>query len=136
MKKVDATVKRETLYVAAFVVILSAVMQAVFLILHRWNLSVLLSNLLGGAAAVGNFFLMGLTVQYAVGKEEKAIRHSVKLSQSLRLLLLFVIAALGVGVKQLNPVAVILPLFFPRVAFAVRAVTMKKTSQEGENNET
>ena len=44
-------------------------------------------------------------------------------------------AALGVGLRSLDTVATLLPLFFPRVAFAVRSLSMQKT-QEGESDET
>lgn len=55
MKKVDKTVLRETGYIALFVILLSVLMQAVFLIIGKWDYTVLLGNLLS-AAAVGNFF--------------------------------------------------------------------------------
>ena len=74
---VDKTVRRETLFVAAWVGIFSLFMQAVFLVIGRWDYTVLLGNLLGAAAAVGNFFLMGLTVQSAVQKEEKDAKQAV-----------------------------------------------------------
>lgn len=70
-KKVDGTVRKETIYIAAAVLILSMLMQAVFLIIKRWDYTVLLGNLLGGGVAVLNFFLMGLTVQKATSEDEK-----------------------------------------------------------------
>jgi len=118
--KIDAAVRRETGYIAFCTLILSAVMEAVFLIIGRWNLSVLLGNLLGAGAAVLNFFLMGLTVQKAVDKEEKDARSAMKLSQSLRTVMLFVVAAVGVSLECFNPVATIVPLFFPRIAVMLR----------------
>ena len=70
MKKVDETVRKETGYIAACTVILSMLTQAVFLVLGRWDISVLLGNLFCGGVAVLNFFLLGLTVQSAMQKEE------------------------------------------------------------------
>ena len=58
MLKVDKTVLKETKYIAAVTVILSVLLQAVFLIIHKWNYTVLLGNVLGAAAATGNFFLI------------------------------------------------------------------------------
>ena len=69
--KIDKTVRRETLFVAVYTVILSALMEAVFLLIGKWDYTVLLGNLLGAGGAVLNFFLMGLTVQSAVMKDEK-----------------------------------------------------------------
>ena len=61
MGKIDPTVKRETYYIGVWVLLLSAVLQSVFLILGKWNYTVLLGNVLSAALAVGNFLLLGLT---------------------------------------------------------------------------
>jgi len=116
----DETVKRETLYIAVWVAILSAVMQAVFLIIGHWDYTVLLGNLLSGGAAVANFLLMGITVQSAVAKEEKEAKNTMKMSQSLRTLLLFAVVVLGVLLDCFNIWASIIPLFFPRIAVMFR----------------
>ena len=131
MKKVDQTVLKETGYIASFVLLLSAFVQAVFLIIGKWNISVLLGNLLSGAVAVGNFFLMGLTVQAAVNKEEKQAKNMMKLSQSGRLLLLFAAAAIGVALPCFNTVTSLLPLFFPRIAIALRPLFLKRELSKG-----
>lgn len=133
MKKVDTAVLRETRYIALWVLVLSAVMQAVFLIIGRWDYTVLLGNLLSGAAAIGNFFLMGLAVQSAVTKDEKGAAATMKASQSLRLFMLFVVATVGVLVPCFHTVTVLAPFFFPRIAVALRPQfnkTDKKKEQE------
>ena len=126
MKQIDETVKRETLYIALFVLVLSTLMQAVFLIIGKWNYTVLLGNLLSGAAAVLNFFLMGCTVQSASQKDSDKIKSFMRVSQSLRTVMLFAIAAIGVLLPCFNSVAVIIPLFFPRIAAGFRPLFMKK----------
>lgn len=85
-----------------------------------------MGNLLGIVAAVGNFFLMGLTVQSAVTKEEKEAKKLIKLSQSGRLFLLFVIALVGYLVPIFNIIAVVIPFIFPRIAVALRPVFIKE----------
>lgn len=120
MKKIDATVLRETAYIAAWAVILSAVMQAVFLVGGWWDYTVLFGNLLSGICAVLNFFLMGLTVQKAITKEEKDAKNTMRLSQSLRTLFLFAIMAVGVSLPYFNMWSVLIPLIFPRIAIAFR----------------
>ena len=130
MKKVDKTVLRETGYIAVFVLIFSMLMQAVILIIGKWNYTALLGNLLGGAASVGNFFLMGLTVQKAVGKEEKDAKNMMKLSQSGRMLFLFAAAAVGVLLPCFNTWTSIIPLFFPRIAIALRPLFLKKQQSD------
>lgn len=125
MRKVDATVARETRYIAGFVLALSAIMQIVFLLLQLWDLSVLLGNLLGGAAAIGNFFLMGLTIQNAVDMTGDNAKKRMKLSQSLRMLALMLVCLLAITVDCFHPVAAIAPLLFPRIAIALRPLFRK-----------
>ena len=134
MSRIDETVKRESVYIAAFVGVLSVLMQAVFLVAGRWDYTVLCGNLLSAAAAVGNFFLMGLTVQKALGKGEKEAADTMRLSQRLRLLLLFVVVAVGAAAPCFHTLAVIIPLFFPRVAIAVRPL-MDKRNKNGDGKE-
>ena len=120
MLKVDKTVLKETKYIAAVTVILSVLLQAVFLIIHKWNYTVLLGNVLGAAAATGNFFLMGLTVQRAVRLDEKEAKTLMKSSQTLRNFGLFVIGMIGVLLSVFNTVTVLVPLFFPRCAILLK----------------
>ena len=120
MPKLDATVKRETLYVAFMTLILSVLMQAIFLIVGEWDYTVLLGNLFGGGVAVLNFLLMGLTVQTSLGLEEKEARSHVKLSMTLRMLMLVLCAALGVLLPCFSVLATLRPLFFVRIAVALR----------------
>ena len=126
MKKIDATVIKETKFVAAMTLILSVLMQAVFLIIGKWNVTVLWGNLLGAGAAVGNFFLLGLTVQSALGLEENDARSRIKLSQMLRNLMLFVVAVIGYAFAIFHLIAVIIPFLFPRIAVMIRSISIKK----------
>lgn len=126
MYKVDKTVLKETGFILTSVVIMSLLLQSVFLILSRWDYTVLLGNLLSGAVAVLNFFLMGITVSKAVLKEEKEAKNLMKLSQLYRTLMLFVVIVIGVLLPCFNVWAVIIPLFFVRIAIALRPVIDRK----------
>ncbi len=125
MPKLDPTVKQETRYIAGLVLIFSVLMQAVFLLIGKWDYTVLLGNVLSSAAAIANFLLLGLTVQRAVTKDEKDARSLMKLSQTYRLLGLLVIAVIGFAVPVFHPLAVVLPLLFPRIAIALRPLFKK-----------
>ena len=120
MKKIDATVLKETKYIALWVVILSALMEAVFLIIGKWDYTVILGNALTAVASVINFLLMGITIQNALGKEEKEAKTAMKVSQLYRMLLLLIVVIIGVVAPCFNIWAVIIPVFFPRVAIAIR----------------
>ena len=129
MTKIDATVRRESLYVAAWIIVLSILMQAVFLIIGEWNYTVLCGNLLSGTAAFINFLLLGLTVQKAVSMEEKQAANTMKLSQILRLLMIFIVAVLGATLDCFSIWSTLIPLFFVRIAIAFRPLFGKKDSE-------
>lgn len=124
--KVDTAVRHETCYIAIWIVIFSILMEAIFLIIGKWDITVFWGNLLSGIVATVNFFLMGLTVQKAVTKEEKQAANTMKLSQTLRMLLLFIAAALGVTLPCFHICSALIPLFFPRIAIALRPLFNKK----------
>lgn len=134
MKKIDKTILNETAYIAAWVLILSLLMQAVFLICRIWDYTVLLGNLLSAAVSVLNFFLMGLTIQSATVKAEKEARAQMKVSQSMRTFMLFAAAALGVLAPCFNIASSLIPLFFPRIAIAARPLFLNKT-ERGDTRE-
>jgi len=126
MKKLDRTVVKETLFIAYVTIILSVLMQAVFLVLQKWDISVLLGNLWGDIAAVGNFLLLGITVQNAVSKPADEVQKLIKLSLSLRMVLLVAFAVIGFIVPAFHTVAVIIPYLFPRIAIAIRTLINKE----------
>lgn len=117
---------KETRYIAAWVIILSVIMEAVFLIIGKWDYMVLLGNLLGAFCAVANFFAMGITVQKAVEKDEKEAKTAIKASQALRTVILFAIVAIGAAVPFFNTWTVVIPLLFPRIAIALRMFSKKQ----------
>ena len=122
MIKIDNTVKKETGYIALWVSIFSLLLQAVFLTIGKWDVTVLLGNLLSGALGISNFLLMGIAVQSAVKKDEKDAKETMRASQALRTFLLFAVTAVGVLLSCFNTIAVIVPLFFPRIAIAIRPI--------------
>ena len=87
----DPAVKKETGYIAVWVILLSLIMEAVFLLLRKWDLSVLFGNLGGAVISIGNFFLMALIATRAMnrgvesGKPEEAAAR-VKATAMVRLL--------------------------------------------------
>lgn len=121
MKPIDPTVKRETLYITVWVAVLSVLMQAVFLVIRQWDLTVLWGNLLGGGAACLNFLLLGLTVQKAVEKEdEKEAKGLIRMSQMYRLFAQLIVVVIGYAAPIFHLWSVVIPLLFPRIAIALR----------------
>lgn len=126
MERPDKAVIGNTLYVAAFTLIFTILMHAVFLMAGFWTLHVLWGSLLGGAAAIGNFFAMGMTVQKAVTKEEKEARDLIRLSHTVRTMGLVIVGVIGACVPFFHLLAVLIPLFFPRIAIMLYPLIHRK----------
>lgn len=124
-RRLDPTVLKETQFIAGIVLALSAVMQIVYLALGAWNITVLLGNLLGGVLAVGNFFLMGLTVAKAIGLEERDAKKKLQASQQLRLVMMLLVLVIGGALSCFDTIAVLVPQLFPRIGVSVRGLTLK-----------
>ena len=134
-QKIDPVVRKETAYIAFWTLVFSLVLQAVFLIIDRWDYTVLLGNLLGAAANIANFFVMAQGVAKAVEKDAKDARQAMKLSSSMRLLALFLIMLVGALLEVFNTWALIIPLLFTRVAIALRPLVDKTAkAKEGEHD--
>jgi hypothetical protein len=132
MRGVDPIVKRETEYIAAGMLVLGALMQSVFVVIGRWDASVLLGNALSAAALVGNFFAMALGVQRAVTQEEKQAKRIMQRSNAVRMLAMSALLAVGVLLPAFNTWAVVIPFAFPRLIVAARsALDRAKTNKEG-----
>ena len=122
----DPAVKKETGYITVWVLLLSLLMEAVFLIIRQWDLSVLFGNLGGAVLAVLNFFLLAFTVSRAVdkGKPEEAAQR-VKATATLRLIGVGALSALFIGAFKTNVLATLIPL-----------LPCKKTPQSRERRRT
>lgn len=114
--KIQKAIWQETRNIALGVVALSAVMQAVFFLIGKWDMTVLWGNLLGGVYAVLNFFILGLTVQkVAADADEKRGKNLMQFSYSTRMFFTMVVVFLGISVPLFHWVAVFAPQLFPRI---------------------
>ena len=136
----DPAVKKETGYIAVWVVLLSLIMEAVFLLTGYWDLSVLFGNLGGAAAAVGNFFLMALIATRIMnkaleaGKPEDTV-SKVKATASARLLGCVGLCVILIAVFKTNVYATLIPLLFPRIGIAFRPMIDRKRGVEAPGTE-
>lgn len=132
--EIQPAVKKETKKVIFYTLAGVVLMWGVFAALHGampekvpFDYTVILGGLGGGAAAVLNFFLMGLTVQKAAAcEDEGAARMRLKASYSQRMLL-----QLGWGIAAIIApcfqfAAGLLPLLFPSMGIKLNAVFKKK----------
>ena len=131
--KIDPTVKKETLFVGMVTLVLSMLMQSVFLIIGKWDISVLLGNLLGGGIGVLNFFFLGLSVQKAVSSGEKKAREVMKASHAIRFALIIVLLAISLIFQNVfNVIATIISLLFATVGVYMRAVFNKDRKKQAK----
>ncbi len=140
MPGMDPAVKKETGYIAVWVVLLSLVMEAVFLLTGKWDFSVLFGNIGGAAIAIGNFWLMALIVTRAVnraverGKPEEAANRA-KTTAPLRLAGCALLCVLLIAVLKTNLYATLIPLLFPRIGIAFRPLIDRKRGVESPGTE-
>lgn len=157
--KVQPAVKQETAKIAAGVAVLSVLMVAVYLIIGRFSLPVLLGTLLGAAFAIGNFFLMALTVQQAaesmngvqpppepetdaedaetaqapedeLSPEAKRARKRMQLSYTGRMALLVGMAALAFTLPCFDAVPALIAQLFPRIVIFANSILKKEKNAQ------
>lgn len=134
VKAVNPVIKKETTYISIWTMALSLIMQGVIFFMGKWNSGVLLGNLLGGAAAVLNFCLMCKGILAAVEKDEQDAKTMIRMSRTLRMFMLLAIAAVGAVLPVFNTWAVLISLFFPRIAIIFWPIFNKnKDKAEGES---
>ncbi len=128
--KIQKAIWQETRNIAFGVIALSAVMQAVFFLIGKWDMTVLWGNLLGGGYAILNFFILGLTVQrVAADADEKRGKNLMQFSYSTRMFFTMVVVFLGISVPLFNWIAVFAPQLFPRLTILFMGMKGKKAKE-------
>lgn len=121
--KIEPAVKLETKHIAIGVVAMSLVMEIVFLVMGKFDYTVLLGNLLGGGYAILNFLLMAMAVQKSVHRDTpEEAKLVVQNSYTKRLLLLAAVLIAGFKLPYFYWVAVVIPLLFPRITIFVKTL--------------
>ena len=146
MISVSPAVKQETTRIAIGTAICVVVRWIVFFFLHQnmpekvpFDYTVFLAGIGGLIFAVGNFFLMGLTVQKVVAEtDESRARQQMQVSQRQRTLLRLVWGVVALVAPCFNGAAGIIPLLFPSVVIKVYYLTIgkNKLTQDNGNSQT
>ena len=112
--------KKEAGYIAAGTVVLSALVQIVWAVFFKYDLSVFLGGLWGGTFAVVNFVLMGLTVQKVARESDQlAAKRRMQASYQMRMILIILTTVLAIIVPGISWVMAVISLFFPRLTILV-----------------
>ena len=136
----DPAIKKHTGYIAVWVVLLSIVMEAVFLIAGSWDFAVLFGNLGGAAAAIGNFFLMALVntrIMYRAVENSKPEEAAAKVKSvtMIRLLGCVGFCVILIAVFKTNVYATLIPMLFPQIGIVFRPVIDRKHGAEPPGTE-
>lgn len=129
--KIQPAVLKETGHIALGVVLGDIVMLVVFALFKQLDYTVFLGALLGSAAAVGNFLLMGLSCQRAMDDPERA-KVLVQRSYTRRMLGMVAIMVLGVLAPCFHIIAVVVPYLLPSITiYAMRLLGLQKSEEKG-----
>lgn len=114
---------KKTAIVAAGQAVCIGFMLGIFALMGEYDQAVLLGGIVGGICAIGNFFFMALgammAADKAVAQNVKGGNAIVRLSYSLRLIVLAVILFAFAKSGLCNVFALVLPLAFTRPILTV-----------------
>ena len=136
MGKITPALRNETIRVGIGTGGAVVLMWAAFAVLHHYmpdkvpfDYTVILGGLGGAACAVGNFFLMGLTVQQVTGLTDEADAKKVmQVSLRNRYLLMILWCIAAIAAPCFHFAAGILPLLFP--GFVIRFLYIRAGREE------
>ncbi len=131
--KLQPAVKKETFHITCGVCGLGAVMLLVFVLLGRFHLPVFSGFLVGGTISIINFLLLGITVQKAAQSTSAKGAYLIRLSYSIRILLLGVYIFIAMRATWLNSVTAVVSLFFPRITIMIMNFAGYIGKRGGEN---
>ena len=124
------TAFQETAAVAVGQVLCTTAMIAVFALLGRYDLSVLLGGIAGAAVATANFFLMSLFANLAADKAEAQDiaggQKLIQLSYMGRMIGMFLVLILCAKSGYFHVLALVIPLAFTRPILTIAELFKKK----------
>lgn len=120
--KLAPSIKKETGHIAVGVLAGDAIMLVVFALLKKMDYTVLLGALLGSAASIGNFLLMGVHLQRAMSEPERA-KLLVHKSYTMRMLGIVAVMIVGFLAPCFQIVAVVVPFLLPSVTIKLMQLT-------------
>lgn len=140
--QLQPAVKKETIHIAWGTALGSMVMLLVFWLLNLavpeavpFDYRVVLSACLGSLVAIGNFFLMGLTVQQIVSGSQEKAPGAMRGSYRFRTWSQLVWVVLALALPVFNGAAGIIPLFFPSITIKLMGIQgFSDSKSDGERS--
>lgn len=123
-EKPQQSIVKETKRIGVGTVIMLVVMLAVYAVLGKFTVGVLLGGLLGSAYAIFNFFMLGMTLQKAASMTDQQMAHmKVRSSYSTRMIGMLILAVVAFALPFVEGIPCLIALLFPRVTIFVLQVT-------------
>lgn len=123
-EKPQQSIVKETKRIGVGTVIMLVVMLAVYAVLGKFTVGVLLGGLLGSAYAIFNFFLLGMTLQKAASMTDQQMAHmKVRSSYSTRMIGMLILAVVAFALPFVEGSPCLIALLFPRATIFVLQVT-------------
>ena len=136
MEKQENVIMKEVKTIAMGTAVCAAVMCLVFLAAGYFSTGVILGAVMGSCFAVGNFWYLGKTIERMLnGGDAKKLQSTYV----YRLGIHAACVILALKIPAINPIAGIVPLFFPRITIFFMQMTGKydpDKSFEPEKTET
>lgn len=126
MNKLDPVVIKRAKQISVINVVLMAVENLGFFLLQRWDMAVLLGSLWGTFIACVCFLLIGISVQFALKKDEKQAANYMKITYLGRLVVVGIGIVVALKLPQLNWIAAIIPLLFTKISIGIIHLTSIK----------
>lgn len=135
--KIQKAIIDQTRSIAIGVIFLDVLMCLVFLIIGRFELSVIFGAVWGSLFAIGNFFFMGVAVQKAMDMGENA-RKYMQRNYTVRMLVCVAGMAAAIYIPFFHDIASLIPFLFPKIIiYVLHVLSVKKdesNNEEGGNN--
>ena len=133
MSILQPAVKKETIKVTIYTIVGVILMWVLLAVLHPTNpekilfdYTAILGGIVGGAVAIVNFILMGLSVQNIAATEDKDFaKKKMKTSYTQRMALQMIWIIIAIAAPCFYFVAGILPLLFPSLGIKLTSVLNK-----------
>lgn len=123
-EKPQQSIVKETKRIAAGTIIMLVVMLAIYAVLGKFTVGVLLGGLLGSAYAIFNFFMLGMTLQKAASMTDQQMAHmKVRSSYSTRMIGMLILAVVAFALPFVEGIPCLIALLFPRATIFVLQVT-------------
>lgn len=123
-EKPQQSIVKETKRIGVGTVIMLVVMLAVYAVLGKFTVGVLLGGLLGSAYAIFNFFMLGMTLQKAASMSDQQMAHmKVRSSYSTRMIGMLILAVVAFALPFVEGIPCLIALLFPRATIFVLQVT-------------